>query len=144
MQLTLFTDIALKSIMYLKQSTELVTINEIAEQFNITRNHLIKVLNFMVHKEWISSVRGRNGGLLYNKTSDELKLGNIIMILEDKEELLDCANCILHANCHLRGILYKAQLEFYNYLNQYTLKDLNNESTASFLNQQILKRNTIK
>lgn len=124
MQLTLFTDIALKSIMYIKQSNDLVTINEIADRFDITRNHLIKVLNFAVHKKWILSIRGRNGGLSYNLDSDGLKLGDVIMILENKDELLDCNNCILNKNCSLRGILYKAQLEFYAYLNKYTLKDL--------------------
>ncbi|MDD3266726.1 MAG: Rrf2 family transcriptional regulator [Burkholderiales bacterium] len=144
MQLSLFTDIALKSVIYLKQSTKLVTINEIAEQFGITRNHLVKVLNFMVHKGWINSTRGRNGGLLYNSMSDNLKLGDVIMILENKDELLDCSNCILKANCCLRGILYQAQLEFFKYLNQYTLKDLNDEPTASFLTQRIAKLHAIK
>lgn len=133
MQLTLFTDIALKAIMYLKQAEKLVTIDEIAEKFRITRNHLIKVLNFMVHQQWIGSVRGRSGGLFYNEASDSLKLGDIIMMLENKDELLDCNACVLHANCGLRGMLRDAVAAFYSSLNQYTLKDLNGSATAEFI-----------
>jgi len=139
MQLTLFTDIALKAIMYLKQSESLVTIDEIAEKFAVPRNHLVKVLNFMVHQRWIGSVRGRNGGLFYNSSSDDLKLGDTIMVLENKDELLDCNACILHANCCLRGMLHGAVTAFYNFLNQYTLKDLNGQPTANFI-IQIMKK----
>lgn len=139
MQLTLFTDIALKAIMYLKQSSDLVTIDEIATKFAVPRNHLIKVLNFMVHQQWIGSVRGRNGGLFYNLSSDSLKLGETIMILENRDELLDCNACILHANCDLRSMLRGAVNAFYGYLNQYTLKDLNGQHTTAFINLLIKK-----
>ncbi|RTL10739.1 MAG: Rrf2 family transcriptional regulator [Neisseriaceae bacterium] len=139
MQLTIFTDIAMKSIMYLKQTQDLVTINEIAAKFAIPRNHLIKVLNFMVHQEWIGSVRGRHGGLFYKQSSDELKLGKVIMLLENREELLNCEDCMLNNNCHLRNILHQAVDAFYDYLNQYTLADLNNTKTVNFIN--ILKAN---
>lgn len=133
MQLTLFTDIALKAIMYIKQSQDLVTIDEIAGKFKVPRNHLTKVLNFMVHQKWISSVRGRDGGLFYNLSSEDLKLGDMVMILENKTELLDCNSCLLHANCDLRGVLHGAVNAFYGYLNQYTLKDLNLHQTNGFI-----------
>lgn len=133
MQLTLFTDIALKAIIYIKQSQDLVNINEIAEKFNVPRNHLTKVLNFMIHEQWIGSVRGRSGGLFYNTSSDNLKLGNIVMILENMTELLECDSCLLHANCDLRGILRGAVNAFYEYLNQYTLKDLSIHQTDNFI-----------
>ena len=139
MQLTIFTDIALKSIMYLKQSQDLVTINEIADKYLVPRNHLVKVLNFMVRKKWIGSVRGRYGGLFYIQTSYELKLGEVIKTLENREELLNCEDCMINNSCHLRGLLSRAVDAFYVYLNQYTLADLNNSKTANFIN--ILKAN---
>lgn len=141
MRLSQFTDIGLKSIMYLKQASQLVTIDEIANQFKIPRNHLVKVLNFMMHKEWISSTRGRNGGMLYNIKSDKLKLGDVIAVLENKDELLDCDNCVLGFDCHLRGILKKAMNVFYDSLNQYTLKELNNDRTKEFIIKMINIKN---
>ena len=142
MQLTQFTDIGLKSIIYLKQALHLVTIDEISKQFQIPRNHLIKVLNFMVHQTWIISTRGRNGGMSYNPASDKLKLGDVIMIFENKNELLDCNSCILHAHCKLRCILKDAMNKFYMCLNQYTINDIADPKTAKFINQMIKIRHT--
>lgn len=124
MQLNIFTDIALKSLIYLKQSQRLTTINELAEAFSLPRNHLVKVLNFMVRQQWILSVRGRYGGLRYNPASDTLKLGDIILVLETKRELLNCHECMIGRCCALRNILGDAQAAFYASLNRYTAVDL--------------------
>jgi Rrf2 family nitric oxide-sensitive transcriptional repressor len=127
MKLTLFTDIALKSFLVLQSNpNKLFRIDDIAEAIAAPRNHLVKVLNFMVRKEWIRSIRGCNGGIIYNDQSDNLKLGELIRILEkdDKEELLNCAECKMNTNCRLRGLLGNATNTFYAYLNQYTLNDL--------------------
>ncbi len=137
MKLNIFTDISLKSLMYLKQAQNLVTINEIALQFSIPRNHLIKALNLLVRLNWISSIRGRNGGLSYNSESDELKLGEVILILEAKPELFNCDECILHSNCFLRSILKESLDAFYNNLNKYTIADLTKGKTGNFINHMI-------
>lgn len=137
MRLNIFTDICLKSLIYLKQANSLVTINEIASRFSIPRNHLIKALNLLVRLDWISSIRGRNGGLSYNNKSDILKLGDVILILEAKPELFNCDECILHSNCFLRFILKESLDAFYSNLNKYTIADLVNEKTSHFINQII-------
>lgn len=124
MQLNKFTDIALKSFMYLQNSKNLSKIDDLVKYYSIPRNHLIKVLNYMVHKNWIASVRGRTGGLYYVKECDALKLGDIIADLEGDIELINCNDCRLRENCILRGMFAGAQQAFYQYLNQYTLKDL--------------------
>ncbi len=127
MKLNLFTDIALKSLIVLqKDSDRLFKIDEVAELISAPRNHLIKVINFMVHKGWISSMRGRNGGISYNLSSDDLKLGEVISLLEkdEKEELLNCRVCKMNTNCQLRGMLGNAKKIFYDSLNQYTIKDI--------------------
>lgn len=124
MQLNKFTDIALKSFMYLQTANDLSRIDDIVKYYSIPRNHLIKVLNYMVHKNWIASVRGRSGGLYYLEECDDLKLGSIIADLEGNSELINCSDCRLRENCILRGMFTGAQQAFYQYLNQYTLKDL--------------------
>ena len=137
MRLNLFTDICLKSLIYLKQVNKLVTINEISLKFSIPRNHLVKALNLLVSLNWISSTRGRNGGLSYNSESDALKLGDIILILEAKPELLNCDECILHADCFLRTVLKESLNAFYANLNQYTLADLSRGKAGEFRIKQI-------
>lgn len=110
--------------MYLQTAKVLSRIDDIVEYYSIPRNHLIKVLNYMVHKNWIASVRGRSGGLYYLEECDDLKLGSIIADLEGNSELINCSDCRLRENCILRGMFTGAQQAFYQYLNQYTLKDL--------------------
>jgi Rrf2 family transcriptional regulator, nitric oxide-sensitive transcriptional repressor len=133
MQLNIFTDIGLKSLMYLKQANELVRIDEIAEQLVIPKNHLIKVLNFMIKQKWISSVRGRYGGVYYLKSSDNLLLGNLIIRLENKQELLNCSECKLQNSCFLRVLLKESVDCFYNNLNKYKLSDINSKQTQEFI-----------
>lgn len=132
MQLTLYTDIGLKTLMYLKYAEGLVTLPEISKQFDLPYNHVIKVANHLVRLNWVSSVRGRNGGLRYNKDSDKLKLGDVVAILEGKTELLNCegGGCKLRNACILRGILSQAVESFYSNLNQYTLADITGGITA--------------
>ena len=132
MQLNKFTDIALKSFMYLQTAHNLSRIDDIVEYYSIPRNHLIKVLNYMVHKNWIASVRGRSGGLYYLEECDDLKLGSIISDLEGNSELINCNECRLRENCILRGMFTGAQQAFYQYLNQYTLKDLKSQKFFNF------------
>lgn len=134
MKLNTFTDISLKSLIYLKQATHLVTINEIASQFSIPRNHLVKALNLLVRLNWINSKRGRNGGLRYNNESDTLKIGDVISILEAKPELFNCNECKLRSNCILRSILKESLNTFYNNLNKYTIADLTKGKTGAFIN----------
>lgn len=132
MQLNKFTDIALKSFMYLQTANDLSRIDDIVEYYSIPRNHLIKVLNYMVHKNWIASIRGRSGGLYYLEESNDLKLGNIIADLEGNAELINCNECRLRENCILRGMFTGAQQAFYQYLNKYTLKDLKTQKLFGF------------
>ena len=133
MKLNQFTDIALKALMYLRQATHRVTIDAIAQDLQLQRNHLIKVLNYLVKLGWIRSIRGRHGGLSYNTASDQLKLGEVVRQLEDQNELLNCAECSLCIGCALRRILNESQQAFFANLNRYTLADITSEATQRTL-----------
>mgnify|MGYP001282613432 CR=1 FL=1 len=45
MQMTQYTDFALRTLLYLALTNENATITEIAERYNISRNHLVKVVH---------------------------------------------------------------------------------------------------
>lgn len=127
MQLTQFTDFGLRVLMYLTQvdKEQLVTINEICEQFNLPRNHLIKVVNKLVKLGWVDAVRGRNGGLRLAINPTELGLGQAIRELEETKHLIDCGKkqCVLMSHCHLKGFLDDGLEQFYQLLDQKTLAD---------------------
>ena len=137
MHLNLYTDIGLKTIIYLKNSNELVTLTEISKQFNIPRNHLVKVANHLVKLSWIIAVRGRNGGLKYNPATDNLKLGDVIIMLEGENELLGCDTdlCKLRNACNLRKALNRALHAFYAELNSIKIADITSGETAALVVQ---------
>ena len=67
MQLTQFTDIGLRVLMYLSQlpSDARTTIDQVATALNVPRNHLTKVVARLATLGWVNSLRGRNGGLCH-------------------------------------------------------------------------------
>lgn len=135
MQLTKFTDLSFRVLMYLTHHDRLtpVTINEIAEQFSVPRNHLIKVVTRLNKLGWVFATRGRNGGLRLGVLSHQLKLGDILQELENTSSLIDCAKppCVLKGQCHLKEILDNGLNVFYAHMNRFTLADIVNQKTQS-------------
>ena len=128
MQLTRHTDFALRVLIYLSvnKKDELVTINEISEHFEILKNHLTKVVHHLAKKEYIETVRGKNGGLRLAKKPEDIMLGDIVKSMEVNMDVIDCSKplCPLINNCELKSILNEAKLAFISTLNKYSLVDL--------------------
>jgi Rrf2 family nitric oxide-sensitive transcriptional repressor len=135
MQITKFTDLSLRVLMYLTQENRVlpVTINEIAKQFSVPRNHLIKVVTRLNKLGWVLATRGRNGGLLLGMQASQLMLGNILQELENASALIDCAKppCALKGQCHLKEILDVGLKSFYKHMNTFSLADVVNHQTQS-------------
>lgn len=127
MQLTRFTDIGVRVLMYLSytERDDPVTISEIATSFDISRNHLVKVVHFLSQGGWIVSTRGKGGGIGLSQPAAQYRLGRLIRELESHTELIDCASppCTLRGQCQLKGILEEALLSFYEALDAFTLAD---------------------
>ncbi|WP_286262181.1 RrF2 family transcriptional regulator [Thalassotalea atypica] len=126
MQLTHFTDLGIRVLMYLTYSrSEPVKISEIAEQFKVPRNHLIKVVNKLANLEWILTTRGRNGGLQLAVPPESITLATIIKALEECNQLIDCENalCRLRMGCQVKQYLDFGLKAFYDEMERYTLAD---------------------
>ena len=125
MQLTRFTDLGLRVLMYLthRDRDALVTIAEIAEQFAVPHNHLIKVVNRLGKLGWVHTLRGRSGGLRLAVTPAELTIGRVLRELEGSTELIDCAEppCALRADCRLKAALDQGLRAFYVAMDAFTL-----------------------
>lgn len=138
MQLTRFTDFGLRVLMYLTQCRDRpspVTIPEIAGRFEVSRNHLVKVVHFMSQRDWISTVRGKGGGLRLARDACAYRVGDLIRELEQQGPLIDCHEppCALDGACRLAGVLAQTLNAFYDALNGYTLADLVRDPTAAAL-----------
>lgn len=129
MRLTNFSDYALRLLMYAAvQEGRLITIEETAEVYDISRAHLMKVANQLTRAGYLKAVRGRSGGLALAKSPKKIRLGDVLRTTEPDFALVECFTtenqCIITRRCRLRGALDEALSAFVNKLNSYTLADL--------------------
>jgi Rrf2 family transcriptional regulator, nitric oxide-sensitive transcriptional repressor len=140
MHLTRFSDIGLRVLIYLARSGERsvpVTVAEIAVQFDIPVNHLVKVTGRLARAGWVLATRGRNGGLRLAADPATLKVGVVLRELEGDGELVDCdgSGCRLRLDCRLRGALKAGMRAFYGAMDAYTLADI----TDGAMGEQIVR-----
>jgi Rrf2 family transcriptional regulator, nitric oxide-sensitive transcriptional repressor len=129
MRITRFSDIGLRVLIYLAgadRQRALVTVAEIARQFDIPGNHLAKVVAQLARVGWIQASRGRHGGLLLVADPAALHLGTVLRELEGDDELVDCEGqqCRLSKDCLLRGALAAGLRAFYDAMDRYVLADV--------------------
>lgn len=129
MQLTRYSDIGLRLLMYLaaeQRVTPAITVAEVASQFKVPRNHLVKVAAHLAKLGYVDASRGRTGGIRLAKQAADIKLGDLIHQLEATEELILCESleCGLHKGCGLRGALKVALNDFYRSLNVHSLESI--------------------
>jgi len=71
MRLTSFSDYALRMLMYAASAGDrLITIEEAARTFNVSKTHLNKVANTLTRAGYLRAVRGRSGGLVLGQQAD--------------------------------------------------------------------------
>jgi len=129
MHLTRFTDYSIRVLVFLAtKGEERSTINEIAETFNISRNHLMKIVQELSQKNYVTAIRGKNGGLLLTRDPATIGLGELVREMENDMALVECFHsdnaCIITPACRLQPILNDALSAFLGVLDRYTLADL--------------------
>lgn len=129
MQLTQFSDIGLRLLMYLaheQRVTPAITLAEVSSQFGIPRNHLAKVAGKLTKNGWIAATRGRTGGLCLATDASNINIGRVLRVLEGHAEVIDCEKlaCRLKDGCELKLALANAYAAFFNVLDQHTLADV--------------------
>lgn len=105
------------------------TIQEIAERFNISKNHLMKVAHELGKSGYVETLRGRNGGLRLARPAHEINLGALVKECEEDFTMVECFDaeknqCVLTPACKLKRVLHEALDAYFAALNQYTLVDL--------------------
>lgn len=129
MRLTQFTDYALRLLIYAAAHPDrLVTIEETAAAYGISRNHLMKVANLLTREDFLRAVRGRTGGLMLARAPESIGLGHVVRSTEPDFAIVECFGdtyqCRLTPSCRLKGILGTALAAFLNEMDRHTLADL--------------------
>ncbi len=136
MQLTAYTDYALRVLMYLVvHEDRLVTIAEMASVYDISKNHLMKIVHQLGQKGFIETVRGRGGGLQLGQSPARVALGQVVRQMEPHFNIVECFDpatdsCPITPECSLSPVLVEAREAFLAVLDRYTLADLVQDKSA--------------
>lgn len=129
MRLTSFSDYALRLLLYAAQHPDrLITIEEAATAYGISRTHLTKVANHLTRTGFLKAVRGRSGGLLLARPPEGIRLGEVLRETEPDFAIVECFGdmevCNLSASCRLRGVISDALGSFLDTMDRHTVRDL--------------------
>lgn len=129
MQITRFSDYSLRVLMYLAvQPERMSTIAEIAGQYAISKNHLMKVVQRLGSLGYVETSRGKHGGLRLAAHAENLSIGDLVRQTEQDSVLIECFGadnrCAITPACRLKKVFAEAQDAFYQSLSRYRLSDL--------------------
>ncbi|MCB1677627.1 MAG: Rrf2 family transcriptional regulator [Halioglobus sp.] len=129
MRITTYTDYSIRVLMFLAlKGDRQSTIQEISESYDISRNHLMKVVQQLGRKGYLAATRGKNGGLLLKRPPESIRVGALVRDMENDLALTECFGssnrCTITPACCLRGVFAEALAAFFEALDAYTLADI--------------------
>lgn len=128
-RLNLSTDYALRTLLFLaRDPARQGSCREVAQFYDISADHISKVVQHLAHAGMIRAGRGRGGGLRLGRPAEEITVGEVVELFEGPVSLLECVSregvCIIQPGCRLRRILEDAGRELMERLKSVTLAEL--------------------
>lgn len=129
MRLTSFTDFGLRALMRLAgEPGRAFTTAELAAEFRVSRNHLAKVVSALAGAGYLETRRGGGGGIVLARPAEDIRLGDVVALLEAGQALVECflpggSACTLTPRCRLKARLAGARAALIADLNRSTLAD---------------------
>ncbi len=126
MRLSVQTDYALRTLIFLALNDGHHSIADIAGAYKISRNHLMKVAQRLVSEGFVESVKGRNGGLRLARPATQINVGAIFRRMESTGTFVECFDpminrCVISPTCGLQHALVGAVEAFARHLDQFTI-----------------------
>lgn len=125
------TAIAIHSMIYIAQKgEETSSVKEIAAQFNISDNHLSKVLQRLVKAGYLISSKGPKGGFVVAQQHKDANFLEIYEIIEGK--FSSSATCLFNrqpcreGQCVLGNFVSKINQEFVDFFSKKKISDIRN------------------
>jgi Rrf2 family nitric oxide-sensitive transcriptional repressor len=147
MQLAAFTDYGLRCLMYLAAHDERqCTVREISGYFGISHHHLVKVVHRLGQHGFITTKKGKGGGIRLAGPASAYKLGDVAQALEPDMEMAECFNakkntCRLSGGCGLKHAIAEASRSFIGIMNEYTLAEVVKNKSLFFDASPPFKKN---
>jgi Rrf2 family nitric oxide-sensitive transcriptional repressor len=130
MRLAEYTDYTLRVLMYCAANPDrLITIAEIAEAHNLSKNHLMKIVSDLARQGLVETTRGRGGGIRLVKPASKIRIGDVVRASETDFRLVECfdeasSTCSITASCRTNGLLGRALAAYFRELDSATLEDM--------------------
>ena len=128
MQLSLHSDYALRVLMALASAERQLSVDQIARRYGISRNHLAKVAQRLQGQGFVTTHRGRGGGMRLARPASEIVVGDVVRRFENLESFVGCfaggGGCVVNGLCALKPALGGAVEAFLAHLDQFRLSDL--------------------
>lgn len=137
MQLTRHADYGIRILTYLAMlpKGDKASIDIISNLYGISRNNINKIVHQLGKAKVIETRRGKGGGFFLAKTPEQINIGEMILLLENTIEIIDCENqqCLIMPSCKFKLIVNQAINAFIDSLKQYTLADLIKDEHAELI-----------
>jgi Rrf2 family nitric oxide-sensitive transcriptional repressor len=129
MRLTRHTDNALRALIFLAIHDEAPSrITDIARRMGMSEDHSAKVIARLAELGFVTTLRGRSGGVRLARPATEINIGLVVRATEDNLNLVECFDpatnrCPIAPACALAPALDEALTAFFAVLDRYTLAD---------------------
>ncbi len=129
MKLSLFTDYALRVMMYAALKGAAFQIEEVSAAFDISKHHLAKIVQGLSKLGYLDTRRGRGGGIQLARQPEDIRIGKLVRETEEQPAIVECFDaatntCRLSGSCLLQAALATAQGAFFDSLDSHTLLSL--------------------
>lgn len=105
---------------------EVVSVALLAQTTGVTEKYLEQIIAMLKKANVVTAVRGANGGYKLTKSPQETSVGDILRVLEDNLQIVDCIhkNCANGCNCVSRNLWVKLNQNINSYLDTISLQQL--------------------
>lgn len=130
MQINVTTDYAIRTVLYLAIKNSITPSSEIASAMGIPKSYILKITNKLHAAGIVERIVGARGGFILARSSEKIKLYEIIKIMEPTMKINRCLEedeyCSRFAtdNCPVRKFYNKLQNELESKLQKITVKAL--------------------
>lgn len=129
MRLTVFSDFALRALIFLANRDEPTSLRQIAAAYGISHNHLVKVVAQLQKAGFVATKRGPGGGVMLARPADQINLGDVLRATEPDFNIVECLDmgtnaCPIAGLCALTGVLTDAKDAFLAEVSRHTLADV--------------------
>lgn len=130
MKLSVFTDYSLRVLMYAAaHDRELITTQQVGDAFDISYNHLVKVVHKLSSSGYLEIQKGRNGGFRLARPATEITLGQVVRDVEPDMFLVECHvretnRCAVTSFCKLKREIDSALDAFIARLDRVTIDEM--------------------